>query len=108
MSAEHLANLVHFARVAGAAGPLESWASPPSANYKGAYVVNREVKRLRLANGVPRPMVIPVFGHILGRRRRGDLKLPVRAFHELLHAELFRSPNALQDGGRTTTNTKHP
>eukprot|EP00959_Pyramimonas_sp_CCMP1952_P315022 6593653-Pyramimonas_sp.AAC.1 len=97
MSAEHLTNIVYHARRAGAAGPLESWGSSPNQHYKGAYVVSREIKRLRRAESVCPSMTIPVFGHIISQRRRGDLNLQVRAFHEMLHAELHATPIALQD-----------
>ena len=99
MSAYALTTIAYYAKHAGVQGPLQAYAMDPSKSNRTGHPA-RLVKKLvvELIDGVTPPdMTISIPGYRKKDKRRGDINLTVRAPHEMLHAEVFRTGHRLQD-----------
>ena len=105
MTASALSSICYLAAEAGALGPVRKWGLEPSGwNLESgnlAKKVRREIRVLTADAGTSvEPIYIAVPGYNPTVKQRATLNLRVRAIHESLHKELFRSEGSFQDRGR--------
>eukprot|EP00959_Pyramimonas_sp_CCMP1952_P327631 6858801-Pyramimonas_sp.AAC.1 len=96
MTAKSLCEVAHLAAEAGASGNIGDWGVAPDRPSTGQY--QRHVQSVANARGIQKvePMVYAVPGQTRSSKRRVEMAVSTRPFHELLHEEVFADASSLE------------